>query len=769
VKIVASSAPEAVHRRRWVILGVLVICLLVVILDNTILNVALKTIQQDLGASQSSMEWAVNAYVLVFAGLLFTWWVAGDRFGRKRVLLIGLLLFGAFSAACAFSGSPAALIATRGLMGIGGAAVQPQTLSIISNVFDPEERPKAIGIWAGFSGVALAIGPLTGGFLLDHCWWGSVFLVNVPFVVVGVLAIAVVVPESRDPQPRRVDVAGVALSIVSLVLLVYGIIKGGETNDWTSPEVWGTSLAGVLLLGLFVLVEARSTHPALDVALFRKPQFAASTGAIGLSFFALMGASFFLSFYLQAVRGYSALQTGLCLLALAVGQIIAAPRSTALAERLGTRNVVAAGMATVAVCFAFFTQVDATTPVALQEVLLLFMGLGMGNIMAPATNAVMAAVPREQAGSGAAVNNTIRQVGAALGVAVLGSILSASYRARLGDAVQALPSPARNSDASESIGGTLEALSRTVHGVAQGEFPRQVLAAVPQVHDAAVSAFVHAMHVTVIGAVVADVIGALVVFKFVPAALRPGLRRAAPIRPRRDDGAASGPARRGRRGRPMSPTRAAPAPDVDDGGTGRRGPGRPRSRQVDEAIFDAAVELLHRHGFGGTSIEGVARRAGVAKTTIYRRWPTKEDLVLDVMIRLRGPAIPIPPGRSVRDDLLFVVAGAVEHHRDPAKGSVLMRRLLPEIDTYPDLARDYVVRVIGPRRRRLLEVLRRGVDQGVIRPDADLDLAAEALIAPVLIGAWIPFGPRLRPAQVPALVDLVLLGLSPRPGANDGG
>jgi MFS transporter, DHA2 family, multidrug resistance protein len=525
MRFVASPSPEAVHRRRWVILGVLVICLLVVILDNTILNVALKTIQQDLGASQSSMEWAVNAYALVFAGLLFTWGVAGDRFGRKRILMIGLVLFGSFSAACAFSGNPSALITTRALMGIGGAAVQPQTLSIISNVFEPDERPKAIGIWAGFSGVALAIGPLTGGFLLDHFWWGSVFLVNVPFVVIGVAAIALVVPESRDPRPRRVDALGVGLSIVSLVLIVYGIIKGGETNDWTSVQVWATTAAGVALLVVFVLVETRSTHPALDVTLFRKPQFAASTTAIGLTFFALMGASFFLSFYLQAVRGYSPLQTGLCMLAVAIGQLLAAPRSTALAERVGSRTVIAAGLGTVAVCFVVLTQVDATSSLAGLEVLLFFMGLGMGNIMAPATNAVMAAVPREQAGSGAAVNSTIRQVGAALGVAVLGSILSAGYRSQLGDTVQALPAPVRSSDASESIGGTLEAIGRTAAGVAQGHFPAQALAALPRVHDAAVSAFVHAMHVTVLGAAAADLVGVAVILLFIPRQLRPGLRR----------------------------------------------------------------------------------------------------------------------------------------------------------------------------------------------------------------------------------------------------
>src|SRR4051794_6337261 len=230
------------HPRRWAILGVLVISLLVVVLDNTVLNVAMRAIADPahgLGASQSQLEWAINSYTLVFAGLLFTWGVLGDRAGRKRILLLGIVLFGLASLLSAYASTPTQLIWARALMGIGGAAVMPSTLSIISNVFDPRERAKAIGAWAGAVGLAVAIGPVLGGFLLEHFWWGSVFLINVPIVVVGVVLILVMVPESRDPKPGRIDVVGVALSIAGLVALVYGIIDGGE-HGFDRPQAWGS-------------------------------------------------------------------------------------------------------------------------------------------------------------------------------------------------------------------------------------------------------------------------------------------------------------------------------------------------------------------------------------------------------------------------------------------------------------------------------------------------------------------------------------------------
>jgi DHA2 family multidrug resistance protein-like MFS transporter len=507
---------KTVQARRWYILGVLVVCLLIVILDNTILNVALKTIQQDLNASQSDMEWAINAYVLVFAGLLFTFGVLGDRYGRKRVLMIGMLLFGAMSALTAFAQTSGQLIACRALMGIGGAMVQPQTLSIITNVFEPRERGRAIGIWAGFSGLAVAIGPVTGGFLLEHFWWGSVFLINIPVAIVGLIGLAALVPDSKDPQPGRIDPIGVVLSIAGLVLFIYGIIKGGQTTDWGSPQVWGTMVGGLTLLAAFVLVERRSTHPSLDISLFRNPAFSAATGAIGFAFLGLMGSTFYLAYYLQLGRGYSPLRAGLCLIAVAIPLMFAAARSGKMAQRYGPRLVASTGLLLVTIAYVGYVVVDQNTPLWVVEALLALMGLGMGNVMAPATNVVMGAVPRAKAGSGAAVNNTIRQVGGALGVAILGSVLAASYRGHFGSTGDALPAPVRGGDVAESIGGTFAAIGRTVAGVASGRFPRQTLGAIPGVQRASIDSFMSAMHVTSLAAAGFTLVGAIVVALFLP-------------------------------------------------------------------------------------------------------------------------------------------------------------------------------------------------------------------------------------------------------------
>ncbi len=494
---------RTVHDRRWWILGTLILSLLVVVLDNTILNVALKTIQQDLGSTQSELAWAVNAYTLVFAGLLFTYGVLGDRYGRRRALVIGLVLFGIASTLCAFASSPEQLIASRALMGIGGAAVMPSTLSIISHVFDADERGKAIGIWAGFVGIAIAVGPITGGVLLEHFWWGSVFLVNVPVVLVALAAILWIVPESKDPSPQVLDPLGVVLSIVGLVLLVYGIIKGGETSAWGSGAVLGPMLAGVAVLAVFVLLQRRSRAPMLDVTLFRNPAFSAACGAVTLVMFALFGAVFFMSFYLQYARDYSPLEAGLRLLPVAVAMSFFAPRSAAMVKQYGAKAVCTVGLLLVTASFSGYQLVDAQTPIAFVLCLLFLQGAGMANVMAPATESIMSTLPRERAGAGSAVNTTVRQVGGALGVAVLGSILSAGYRSHITPALDGLPAAARDV-AAESIGGTQ---------LVAAQLPE---AARTALDAAATDAFISAMHYTAAGSALMALLGVVVVQRWLP-------------------------------------------------------------------------------------------------------------------------------------------------------------------------------------------------------------------------------------------------------------
>ncbi|GAB7052540.1 MFS transporter [Catenuloplanes indicus] len=492
------------HPRRWAILGVLVISLLVVVLDNTILNVAIRVLadpREGLGATQAELEWAVNSYTLVFAALLFSFGILGDRWGRKRFLMAGLFVFGLSSLASAYAQSPEQLIAMRALMGLGGAAIMPVTLSIISVVFDPRERAKAIGLWSGSVGLAVAIGPILGGFLLEHFWWGSVFLINVPIVLLGMVLIAVLVPESRNPHPGRLDLVGVLLSVVGLTSLVYGIIDGGE-NGFDQPAVWAFIVAGLAVLTGFVAWERRYAYPSLDVKLFRNGRFSASIASIGLVFFASMGTFFFMSFYLQLVRDYSPLQTGLLLLPFAVAQLAFAPRSAAMVHRFGGRAVSATGLAIVGLSLLGFMLISADTPIWVVAALFFLQGTGMANIMPPAMEAIMSTLPREQAGVGSAISNTIRQVSVALGIAVLGSVLAAVYRSQVADAVTALPETARDA-ASESIAGA--------YAVAAQAGPQGA----PLV-TAANDAFINAVHTSALIGAVVVFIGALIALRWLP-------------------------------------------------------------------------------------------------------------------------------------------------------------------------------------------------------------------------------------------------------------
>ncbi|MGN6795251.1 MAG: MFS transporter [Streptosporangiaceae bacterium] len=492
-------------RRKWVILGVLIISLFSIVLDNTVLNVALKTIAEPaegLGATQSQLEWAINAYTLVFAGLLFTFGVIGDRVGRRRMLIVGMALFGLASLISSYAQTPTELICARAAMGFGGAAVMPQTLSIITNVFDPEERPRAIGIWASAVGVAIAIGPVTGGVLLNHFWWGSVFLINVPLTALGVVAICMFIPETKSSSPGKVDYLGVLLSIVGLVLLVYGIIRGGDAGSWLDRGVIGPIAAGLAVLTVFCVHESRTGHPSLDVRLFRDPRLSSAAAAIGLTFFAMSGVYFFMSFYLQDVRGYTPMHAGLLTIPVAIGQLVAANRSARLVGRFGAKAVAASGLAMVTAALIGYHSLTAATSVIALECIFFLQGAGMGIVMPTATESVMSVIPRERGGAGSAITNTSRQVAVALGVAVLGSILARAYRSDLAPGLHVLPVSSRVA-ATQSIAATEAAAGRLGHNSAA-------------LTSLAGRSFVHAMHLTTVFSAVIAASGAVLIAMWMP-------------------------------------------------------------------------------------------------------------------------------------------------------------------------------------------------------------------------------------------------------------
>jgi MFS transporter, DHA2 family, multidrug resistance protein len=491
------------HPRRWLILGVLVVSLIVVVLDNTVLNVALKTLadpEAGLGASQSELAWMINSYTLVFAGLLFAFGVIGDRIGRRRVLLAGLTVFGIASLLSAYSQDPGQLIAFRALMGAGAAAMMPATLSLVRAVFSDQEFPKALGVWTGAVGVGGALGPIVGGSLLEHFWWGSVFLINVPVVIFGIVMIVLLAPESKGRQGRP-DLGGMALSVIALVSLTYGIIEAGDSGSWTGVEVWGTIAVGVLGLAAFVGWELRTPHASLDVRLFRNPRFASASAIIALVFFAMLGLFFFMTFYIQLVRDRTPLQAGLLFLAFGVGMATFAPLSSSMVARFGARTVGLVALTLIVVVFVSFAQFDVTTPLWLLAALFFVQSVGMANLMPPAMNTLMSSVPREHAGVASALGNTLRQVGGALGVAVLGTVMAQAYQNRIADTAPGLPA-----DAQTSLSATYGAVERGL--IAPGA-AADLLATADQ-------AFVGAMHVTAYTSAAIALLGMVIVARYFP-------------------------------------------------------------------------------------------------------------------------------------------------------------------------------------------------------------------------------------------------------------
>lgn len=495
------------EQRRWWILIALNVSLLVIVLDNSILNVAIPSIVRELDASNSELQWMVDSYTIVFAGLLLTAGSLGDRFGRRPALQFGLVLFGLGSLASALAGSAGQLIATRAFMGIGGAFIMPATLSIITNVFPARERGKAIGIWSATAGVAIALGPLAGGFLLEHFYWGSIFLVNLPIVVIGLIAGIFWIPDSKDPSAPRLDPVGAVLSIIGLSAFLYAIIEGPDAG-WTADSTLLFFGIGGVVLAAFFWWELHTDHPMLDLSFFKNPRFSVASGAIAVTFFGMLGSIFVLTQYMQFVLGYSPLQTGARLLAYAIPMMIVAPMSARFVVHLGAKRVVAAGLVLITIGLLLLLGLDQTSSYAAIAWRMVILSTGMALTMAPATDAIMGSLPLAKAGVGSAVNDTTRQIGGAVGVAVVGSVFASIYSSEVADAFAGAGVPAAAVDqAKDSVGAALAIAAKVP--VVGGE-----LAA------AAKSAFIEGFHAGVyVGAGMA-LLGVIAVILWLPSRAR---------------------------------------------------------------------------------------------------------------------------------------------------------------------------------------------------------------------------------------------------------
>ncbi len=491
---------------RWAILSVLCLTVLIMNLDGTILNVALPSIVASLHATSSQLQWIVDAYVIVLAGLLLIFGSLGDHVGRKWVFIGGLVVFAVGSATSAFAATPDQLIVARAFMGIGAAAVLPSTLSILTNVFaEPRDRARAIGLWSGTNGLGLAIGPVVGGWLLSHYWWGSVFLINVPIAVVTCVAAVVIVPDSKNPAAKRPDPIGAGCSLLGIALLLWGIIEA-PTRGWGSPIILGAIAGAVVIIGGLGAWERRTSHPLLEMSFFRSRRFSIAMAGLGLTIFALSGGLFLLTQYLQFCLGYSALQTGIRIAPIAVVLLVVASLSNSVARFFGTKLVVFAGMVLIAIGLAMLSAVTIHTTYSDVLPAFLLMGIGSGLAVAPCTESVMGSVPVDLAGVGSATNSTALQIGSALGVAVLGSLLNTRYQTDMTTLLGHLSISGTVAKATiGSLGGALEVAGRLGGPLAV------------QLTQSARQSFIDGMVFAVsVGAVIAG-IAALVVAAFLPA------------------------------------------------------------------------------------------------------------------------------------------------------------------------------------------------------------------------------------------------------------
>lgn len=490
------------RQHRWALAG-LTVAVVAIGFDITILNVALPTIATDLSADTSALQWMVNAYVLLFAGLLLPFGALADRYGRRRGLLLGLAVFAAASIAAAWADTATQVIAARAGLGVGAALIMPTTLASLTALFTGADRARAVSVLVSGMGVGIPLGPIIGGYLLEHFWWGTIFLVNLPIVALAAISVAVFLPESRDPHPPRLDPAGAVLSTAGLIAFVYAVIEAPE-QGWTAPTVIVTLLAAAALLAAFTWWELRNPEPMIDLRLFRNPQFRWGSINATLASFTLFGLLFVAPQHLQFVLGFDALATGLRLLPLIVGLVAGAGIATRLTTRAGHRTPILAGLVVTAAALLIGALTNAGSSYGFIAIWYAIVGLGIGATLALAMDAVLAVMPPERSGAGIAITMTMRQTGGALGVALLGSLLSTTYRDRVD--TTGLPAPAVDA-ATQSIAATMAVAHRLE---------------LPALADAAGRAYVDAMVYVLLACAVVVALGAVAAMLFMPARVGDG-------------------------------------------------------------------------------------------------------------------------------------------------------------------------------------------------------------------------------------------------------
>ena len=493
----AAASPAAVPRRWWA-LGAVCLSVLVLGFDGTILNVALPDMAVQLHAGTSQLQWIVDAYLVVFAAAMLPAGLLGDRFGRRRLLIAGLSLFGVASLIGTLTDSADTLIAVRALMGLGGAFIMPLGMAIIPSLFPAAERARAVAVMTAGMAIGMPLGPILGGLLLSHFWWGSIFLINIPLIAVGIVALLLLVPESRNPAVPRIDVLSAVLGVGGLAALTFGIIQG-PSDGWGSAEVVGALVGSVLLLGGLILRERTQPDPMLDFTLLKNPVYRWNTVATVLVSFVLMGSLFVLPQYLQSVLGNSALGTGVRLMPMMAGLLVAARLAERLVARIAVRGVVTAGLLLAAVAMFLGARTTLADGYGWTALWLSILGLGMGFTMVPAMGAAMAVLPEERAGVGSGLLQTLRQCAGAIGVALLGSLLLSSYSGRLH--TDGLPATVAHT-AKGSVSAA-QAIADTLHD--------------PALAASAHSAFVHGMTMVMLVCGIAAALSALLI-----AALMPG-------------------------------------------------------------------------------------------------------------------------------------------------------------------------------------------------------------------------------------------------------